>query len=361
MVNAVDSREEQTEWKRAENEAQFMKMWEEVGVTPKLASESPWATKMGPGAEVTWSMDSDFAPSDADSSVNSNQSAPSSDVYGHTSSAVPNIAAMSDKQFESYLKKLRQMRPEFASYLKEVATRRAEKEGVKSGPADSTAGFTSFWEHSEKPSAEYRHFLGSQAYKAYSSPGSRAIEQQPQTYGGLHYAKHPELQDQFLNRARPGRLVIEGIGNGGNPWWGVIFAGHNATISNATTVPSGHLDFKQLMKPGEHDTQAGVAKFRITQVMFNYPPQTVGQRPGGLAQARMETRVRVENEADMSRSNTHRPGSPAYVGQSQRKLPTDGFLTYHPKSTAPQAPARESSPADVLLTLRNLVGNKKRT
>lgn len=168
-VRSVDSREEQTEWKGAENEAQFMKMWDDAGITPALKADGPWATKIGANAEVAWNMDSEFAPANG---VAENQSATSRAAHGPTSSAVPNIHAMSDKEFAAYLDKLRQMRPDFASYLKELAARKAEHRGTH-----ARSEFSSFWEYSEKPSKDYRTFLGSQAYKTYNSPESRAIEQ----------------------------------------------------------------------------------------------------------------------------------------------------------------------------------------
>lgn len=346
MVDAVDSREEQTEWKNADNEAQYMRMWDEVGITPRLHDSGPWAGKLGPQGTVEWKVDSEFAPGQIE-----HRTKPKGNSVVPVSAATPNIHAMSDKQFEAYLEKLRQSRPAFASYLKEKP-QTSEKE-------NAYTEFQSFWEYSRKPSSEHKNFLGSQAYKLYNSPGSRAVEQQPQTYGGLQYSKQSPLQSQLYNKPRPGRFIVEQrAGNG--PWWGVVFAGNHATAADNSAVPTDHLDFKRLAQPGAHDPNAGVANFRLTNVTLYYPPQTVGQPPQPLRATSLETTVKVEKEVDMERSNAHRPGSREYVGHSSLKIKADTILS--PVRKSPLMPlGRAPQPvqsADVLDTLRNIVSKR---
>ncbi|EKM55249.1 uncharacterized protein PHACADRAFT_255720 [Phanerochaete carnosa HHB-10118-sp] len=377
-VGAVDSREEQTEWRSADNEARYIKMWDEVGITPTLDDKGPWSTKLGPTSQVEWRMYSDFDNVESDLTNNVHSDAESA-IYGPISSATPNIYAMSDREFESYIEKLRQSRPAFASFLKETATRKAEQAAEKAAKAEQElqrgskspkraretkepqvdSDFTSFWEVSAKSTRDHKIFLASQAYKLYNSADSRAIEQQPQNFGGLHYAKHPPLQSRFLNKPRPGRLVLQPNRLGSNsPWLGVVFAGHNAVAVDNSAVPTGYLDFTKLAQPGEQHSQAGVANFRLTRAVLNNPSQIVGERPQVLRMARLETQVDVEKDADMERSNAHWPGSREYVGHSVSRIKADTILS--PRKKPPTMPLGRSrqqpmQAQDVLGTLRGIM------
>lgn len=173
----------------------------------------------------------------------------------------------------------------------------------------------------------------------------------------MQYTKHSTLQSHFFTKPRPGRLVVEGTNN--SPYWNVVFAGTRALVDDHNAVSTGHLDFRQLTKPGEHDTNAGVANFRMSRALFDAPPQTVGARPQDLRWARVETKVKVEKEVDMERTNSHWPGSAAYVGHSIRKF-QDTMMTPArriTKSTIPTRPEAPSKAQDVLQTLRTIMKN----
>ena len=212
-VKAVDSKEEQTEWKPADAEARFAKMWDVVGITPEVSEAGRWHMKLGQTGQVVWKMDTEFASSEDNTSVGSQSTV--HPIYGPNSSAFPNIEAMSDREFKRYLDKLRKARPEFAEYLKLVSARRSREAARSSGKNDLDAPtdseFTSFWESSfetqtslRSSSQDFKMFLGSRAHAAYNSPDSRVIEQQPQTYAGLTYAKSSPLQPLLLYLFPPG-------------------------------------------------------------------------------------------------------------------------------------------------------------
>jgi len=174
----------------------------------------------------------------------------------------------------------------------------------------------------------------------------------------LHYAKHSPLQSQFLNKPRPGRAVLQPSPTG--PWHGVVFAGNNALAVDTNAITTGFVDLKKLAQPGEQDPQAGVANFRLTRVVLNYPSQTVGERPEVLRMARVETQVSVEKDADMEKSNAHWPGSPEYVGHSVARIKADTILS--PRKKQPAMPlGRHQDPVqaeDVLGTLRDIMGKR---
>lgn len=373
MVEAVDSREEQTEWRRADNEVQYMKMWDEVGITPTLDEHEAWASKLGPKAEVEWRMDSEFAVSDSEMDLDSNaHSSTLSELYGPISSATPNIHAMSDREFEQYITKLRKSRPAFAEYMKEITAKRVEKAEMEAGRVHNTqkprrgkqashaTEFDSFWEISRRPARDHKIFLGSQTYKSYNSPDSHTIEQQPQQYAGLQYAKHPLLQSQLLNQPAPGRAITERDGSA--MYISVTFAGNKALCEDNSAITSDTLEFRKLAQTGEQDHHAGVANFRFTRALLTNPAQVVGERPQPLRTSRLETIVKVEKDVDMEKSNTHWPGSPEYVGHTVARINSDTILSARKKTSVSYNRSGEPTQSvDVLHTLRDIMGNGRKS
>lgn len=348
-VNAVDSREEQTEWKAGDTEGRFAKMWDEVTFTPRLDNEGPWATKLGERAEVDWKLDTEFVDSAEAREESRAQLEAEGSIYGPTSSAVPNIHAMSDKEFKRYIEKLRQSRHAFASYFKEVSIRKSQQTGSQYSPEFSSL-WDSSWETS-KTDQSHKKFLASQAHHAYNSPESRSIEQQPQTFAGLTYGKSSMLQDLILSKPKPGRVVSSN---------NVSFAGVRANGDFSSAVVSTQVDFSKLAKNGERDPEEGFGMFRLKSVTFSHGPQTVGKKPQGLASSQLRVIVVPDGAGDMQRSNTQWPGSPGYVGHNAKKVRTDTMLSKAKPNVPSKAPEDKSSSKQVLSTLQGILVNSTR-
>ena len=306
-VQSVDSKQEQTEWKRADSEARLMKMWDVVGITPQLQEDGPWEAKLGPTA-VVWKADSEFAGSGEEGRSYDITSRDS--LHGPSSSAVPNILAMSDKEFDRYLEQLRKARPEFAVFLKEISTRKAEQSAriLPGGTAQETPEFTSFWDTSFTPVKDHKPFLESRAHQSYNSTGSRVIEQQPHTYAGLTYGKSSPLQSWLLNKPQPAHMIsVEGPDS-----QVASFAGMLSRVQSKQSS-SQSISFKRLATDGNRNPQEGINMFRLSAAILSAPPTIVGPRAQGLDKASLSTTVAVDNGKDMSRSNAHPPGSREYI------------------------------------------------
>ena len=344
-VKAVDSREEQTEWKYGDAEGRFVKMWDEVGFTPSLVSQGPWATKLGALADVDWKLDTEFA----DASVEDmSHTAVQDPTYGPTSQAVPNIYAMSDKEFKRYLEKLRKSRPAFVSYLGAYP----RKQGAAG--SQTSAQFSSLWDSSRDPGRDHKMFFGSQAYHTYNSPESRSIEQQPQTYAGLTYGRSSPLQNYLLYKPKPGRILDRTLVSR------VSFAGVVVEADFSKTYVDSSVDFKQLAKSGERDPKEGFAMFRVKSFNFGHAPQTVGKVDQASGWTGYQVAV-APMAVEMDRTNTHLPGSPAYVAHSSRKIKADTLLAPRSKPRIPQVVAEEEkqSSEQVLRTLGSILTQKK--
>lgn len=349
-VTAIDSRQEQTEWKWADREARFVKMWDEVGVTPVLSEQGSWATKLGVRA-LDMKLDSEFE--DQSSMGNVTQSSFFTQIHGPISPAVPNVASMTDKEFENYLRKLRKLRPAFKEYIKEITARQAERDAKED--AMLPAEFNSFWERSWQPGRDHKLFLASKAYHEYNSPESRTIEQQPQTFAGLAYGKSSRLQSHLFNKPKPGRVLeLEG----GSLY--SSFAGTKALVDAHDRRPDSSAAFERQAK-GEPDPHAGVVDLKITRATLYYAPQTVGRNPEGLMRAQIEVSVATGGGEDMQRANAHTPGTREYVAHSTTVVAPGGILARPPRKmpTAKQA-EEQSSSSSILNTLQNIVSSPRR-
>lgn len=122
-------------------------MWEEVAVTPEL-SEGPWMRRLGSKVNMTEEpFDSEYGKhartveaseqwaeipdakevqpeqllTEEERVANEERKAMVRMLEPGPGASMPNIFAMSDKQFEKYLEKVRQMRPAFNAYRSLVA------------------------------------------------------------------------------------------------------------------------------------------------------------------------------------------------------------------------------------------------
>ncbi|KAK7693912.1 hypothetical protein QCA50_003486 [Cerrena zonata] len=250
-VKSVDSPEQQTEWKHAEQQSRWIKMYDEVGLPPKARPEKSWYHKLGSDADWRWTVDSEFATRDTTTPPSGKLEERSHGVRlpegvdpVRAKEAIengifadkmptPNINAMSEKEFETYLKKLRKLRPQFREYLK---TRDAAQ-ATKGQCAD---------------------------YKKYTDRNSRVIEEQPHKFAGLAYSHHNELQSRFYAPPRPGRMLIKSsatMRNSNSEDMKVSFAGMAADLPNALRADKGPLNWRKLAATGDSGSEDGVTLY----------------------------------------------------------------------------------------------------
>ncbi|KAI0707724.1 mitochondrial ribosomal protein subunit-domain-containing protein [Earliella scabrosa] len=309
-VQAVDSREQQTVWRSAESQNRWIRMWEEVG--PKASMENEfWKQKVGTmKMEVSNMVDSEFAP--AATPVGSQ---PKNEEAGEEreevvvaegvprSHAVPNIDAMSEREFERYLKRLRELRPAFLEYV-------AQKHGT-------AAGGKEVFRRSINPGEDFKEFLQRHAYTEYHVPRPRFIEQQPHRVGGLSYANTPDVQRLYTTKPHIGRVLPD---NAERHSWQVVSAGMVSKLLNRDRG----LD------------EGDISTFRLTGALLRKLPSTAGPTPQGLEGTEVVTSIRVDSPSvTYWRKNPHIPGSKEYVGQTVSEMDS---TTPVPDMTTPVLP-----------------------
>ncbi|KAL0563162.1 hypothetical protein V5O48_018913 [Marasmius crinis-equi] len=396
-----DSRAQYIEWENAENEVRFIRRFEEMEVSPRLPTagagvlarqgkgKTSWEETLGAKNSTTWVVDSEFGfeeegveveemfrkRNDDDGGVDltrlqrteqTQKAAPVDEnllafgrrgpgAYGarrgllEEASKVrlmPNIYAMSPREFTRYVRKLRELRPKFAEYVQK--TWEAQQERIASDPfsrkSDAeteqeeapdllTAAQTRFQHH-------HIHFLESHTAESFADPESTAIEQRPHQVGGLLYARLSPLHSELHAQPQPGivlqkarkdlsslytkeneNVYIASLG-GMTP---IIrkkdWAGKRALMDNLSAT--GNIDRNLL--------PSSLANMRLTpgSVILEQVPRTVGA-PGwtaGLSSASVSSEATVKTE-DFGRDNPYMPGTPAYSGLQKSERRTSKDLVY---------------------------------
>ncbi|TFK90293.1 hypothetical protein K466DRAFT_583884 [Polyporus arcularius HHB13444] len=322
IVQAVDSREQQTVWRSAESENRWIRMWDEVGVTPRIGTTTPWAERLGSvGLEVDFPVDSEFASKEAqgasravakDAADEGQEGAISSgeaeEVVGK-SHALPNFEAMSEKEFERYLAYLRTLRPAFLEFV--AQKRKVSLESQSLFRLATNAG------------DDFKEFLAAHAYKEYHQARPRYIEQQPHRFAGLSYTHASPIQTLYTTKPHVGRVLSDVFQDRDVHWVA-------ETAGMVSKLAKGH----------RGDDKAKVTTFRLNpSARLRTVPQTVGRRPEGMEAVALKVDVRVADTPGVAhmRTNPHVPGSREYVGQHIPLIP-DGMTT----PAAPVYPKHES-------------------
>ena len=349
-VKAVDSKEQQTEWDVADQQAKWMKMWEEVGITPTPTSGGPWERRLGSKAYSSDErFDSEYSQLPIEETEEVTEAAEGDvSLKGETEvetipqepvelseeervaleekrtllqildagpgASMPNIFAMSDSEFEKYLDKVRSLRPTFLAY------RKLDAEAKRRNPKET------HWTdmQADHGSQLFKTFLEKHAEIDLTAPSSRTIEQQPQQVAGLNYARGSLLQSVLLTPPQPGRLLNKnkdstrdaGIENV------VGFAGMLPTMADKHRGFTSPLDWKRLstVTPTAPGTEA--SDFRIVHAALFSAPSVVGQSRNAFRDILIDCNVKAVTEEDLKADN--KPGTREYSGSNPQNASTKG-------------------------------------
>ncbi|TFY60944.1 hypothetical protein EVG20_g7235 [Dentipellis fragilis] len=359
-VQSVDSREQQTEWKHAQGEARWIKRWDELGVQPK--AQGLWDQQTGRG-QSAFVMDSDFALATRDA-VSSKSKAARLSADGtpmgeaelkaredaerlrekEHETAAPNVAAMSEREFQRYLEDIRAQRPEFKKFLQEQYA-----QSLLSGGKQKLKVASRLSEEFALGSAPQirKGFLKKYACKLYSSPESTIIGQQPHSSGGATYAKISPLTTYYTTKPQPGRVLA--FKGAGAETKGASFAGMVSHINGWVSPTRG----------------SDKISVRLASARLIAPPQTVAEHPAGLDFVRMTTKVSDQAQLDRLRTITVQPGTREYIqlrptGQGRRSTIANMTQRSIPKGKQLLKPKTEQASRDQLIdNLKHLVNQSR--
>lgn len=285
-VKSVDTPAQQTEWNSGEGQAKWIQKWEELNYEAGLVSGQRWRSIAGPAVSREC-IDSEFAPAEI------------GDGEGFKErwrpQAVRNIHAMSVKDFEAYLEKLREKRPAFIEFLRKKNEKLANQ---------------SLFKLAQRPRDYHIDFIVDEASKAAKSMDSRVIDPMPHKTGGALYSHPSPLQTFLTTKPQPGRILADAKRYPRQlETYITAFAGMTPTVykKHASGV-------EKMTWTNPNGSDRTVTQFRIEFAQFKTVPRTVGKSRQGIKGIKQRMALRgVGPEPEFGRSNSYMPGSLAYV------------------------------------------------
>lgn len=381
-VRTVDSPEQQTEWNSAESSARWIRRWEELGKKLEIAPVARWENK------ETWSVDSEFDRAGmvgTEPGRERQREQCASDPYNK----IPNFDAMSPKQFEKYLERVRALRPEFKKYL-EKRWKEQEQKKLKRGQGFSAdlhkqlgsemhvptlklngAGDIDMYASSLGATTVHFDFLADHVAREHQSNKSRNLERAAHKFAGLEYTFMSPLQAQYLHKPAPGRDISQNRAerfNKGLPEKKVDFIGVGGLIGelkeygSRTIMPT---DFGTQESPRRNREQ-GKGFFRVNKVHIFGAPSVVGRTPQKAQDTQFrQIEFRTTQVAKASISNPHPMGSREYVawmGNRAAVLVPGNYANIVRKADMYRRQMRSKPPADgapLVSTLTDMIMQRK--
>jgi Mitochondrial ribosomal protein subunit len=269
LIQSIDSREQQTEFRSAESEAKMVERWQETGMDISGGTVGRY-----PGM---WKAQLDNRPPrelDIDSEFCSYTPEEGADIHPENAAlrlktppsieATPDINLMSTKDFEAYLERVRKLRPAFRKYIKQK--RPAIGTTIINSPTTDLYRIRALKQGDDIANA----FLNELSYQLHGSPQSQTLEPYPHRNGGLYYPRPNSFQTSLLYPAIPARLTSAATGPGvGSGSMRVSAAGITITIPPHNNENHRPLDWhRENLIPGR-------APVRFTEVTLYRAPQAV--------------------------------------------------------------------------------------
>ncbi|KAG7092949.1 hypothetical protein E1B28_009251 [Marasmius oreades] len=377
-----DSRAQYIEWSNAENEVRFIRRFEEMQVSPTLKmdamgsmAKSNWEQTLGTKNSSKWVMDSEFAFHEEGVEVEEmaeerrlrTEEAQNEKFdenltglgregpgrYGSRRRLVeesakvnltPNIYAMSPKEFDRYVRKLRELRPKFNEYIRQAweeekvrAEEREQRTQSQSTGQSSTArnGGLLAIDSERSPdllsvaqTRQHRHhvrFLEQHTASTFADPNSTAIEQRPHQVAGLLYARLSPLHSQLHAQTQPGIVLQAARKNEGSILSRAQEDVYTASLGGMTPIIRKEhwaskrplLDISSKQGVTRDNLTSSIANMRLKpgSVVLTKVPRTVGvpEETGGLKDASISAEAMIET-GNFGIDNPYMPGSILYSG-----------------------------------------------
>ncbi|TFK46626.1 hypothetical protein OE88DRAFT_1667242 [Heliocybe sulcata] len=306
-VTQFDSGEQQTAWNYADKQARWIKAWQELGVEFMGQADHPqdprtWDSRLGL-ARSNWVVDSEFDVQEK----KPGKSDKGEPVIQNKAPILPNIQAMSEKQFDLFLKRLRRMRPKFKRYMKQKA--------------ELGMVVPDLLRQAQRDLIYHKEFIQEHIKKEVNVSSSKTLLQEPHPYAGVSYSHNTRLSTLFLTPALPGRMLRMKRDDGPQAMSRKDNIGYVTSFANMLTrVGSRHADGKTevlaLPDGSPRDPEAGRTQLRLSKVNLIRAPSVVGGQEGdGMYGTMVNTEAVAFNRPSLTRPNPHYPGSMAYSGQ----------------------------------------------
>ena len=338
LIQSIDSREQQTEFRSGEPEARMVQRWQETGMdvaATRYGPNSNWKAQLDSRPSRELAIDSEFCAYTPEVDVETHPKNSALRLKTPASTrAIPDVNLMSTKEFDRYLERVRKLRPAFRKYIQQRKHLIGGMLDGKSAPSTPEL----YRVRSLRQGDEIENgFLSEMSYQLHGSPHSQALEPYPHRNGGLYYPQPNSFQTSLLYPAIPARFTSPIIGTR-NPSGSVLFSAAGMTID---VSPSGNEDVSPVDWHREN-VVAGRTPIRFINARLQRAPQAVATErsaaselsfsapagrslrrnkpdlteppfsyPSGLRETSIEITGATVREQNI-RSNPHPPGSILY-------------------------------------------------
>lgn len=369
-----------TEWNHAENQVRFIRRIEEMGVKPETVVGTPWHKALGK-AKTEVLLDSEFCPGESSDMEVKEAEKPAPTVvnfnalgqkgrgaYGakrvelinkiNTKTDVyvtENIDAMSTRQFERYLRRLRTLRPKFQEYIRKQDQDFRHK-SLYALAQDADKGY-------------HRKFMMEHMATEYQNLFGRKIEPQSHPNAALTYAHPTQLETAFWTKPQPGIILNKQVerSTSGPQRYVASFGGLGAIIqqSNLGVNKTPLLEVNSEDGVRRERVEESFAPMRIHPrkgLQLQMPPQVVGTKPQGLKGVKILTEVITDSGENHGKDNPHRLGSREYVAakpRAEKSAPSNWSLPKQKPKVDMDFLAKRRAGGQVLDTLRDIMSTKK--
>ncbi|QRV79141.1 ribosomal subunit domain-containing protein [Ceratobasidium sp. AG-Ba] len=337
FISSLDSAEGQTEWASAEKDVRWIRRLEELGTGVQIRDTGAWSKRVGSfRGRPIGIIDSEFDTADS-----------AQKVEQKTTSALPNVQAMSERRFRSYVARLRTQRQEFHEFLQDCGIGQTQN-------LDGTLGAPEvipMYHYAQGTSTHHTRFLAHTNQKAAIQPASRTLTPVPHPSAGLDYLNPNPLMSRLLCPNPVKGRYVENLSRGRNPYPHpqkfegtsiVSVAGFSAnlTASEATNQP---IDWQKLVQrdfsqPAERTT----GDYRVEKLELWTVPRVVGQSRQNIEGAEIKMHVQDWSKQHEKQANPHRPGSFEYASHEDTRTLDARPTSFKTRMASPAQQSGES-------------------
>ncbi|KIM23737.1 hypothetical protein M408DRAFT_332224 [Serendipita vermifera MAFF 305830] len=331
LIQSIDSREQQTEFRSGESEANMVERWQETGMnitaSDKGRESKQWKAQYDNRPSKELAIDSEFCaytpPPQPD--MQSNEAGAALRLKTSPSiEGTPDFNLMSTEEFDQYLERVRKLRPAFRKYLQNRRVQGLDNEGQSPSLYRMRC--------INKGDNLANGFLKEISHQLHGSPHSQTLEPYPHRNGGLFYPTPNSFQTSLLYPTIPARFTSVTTSSSMR----VSAAGMAINVPPANTDNTRPLDWER------QSVLSGVAPIRFVETALMQAPEAVATAhsdssepsfsapagrslrrnqpdlteppftyPTGLKGMNMQIDGAVVRDQTI-RSNQHRPGSLMY-------------------------------------------------
>lgn len=296
-INNFDTIYQQTEWENASTDAMLVRKYEELKLTPNLSPKGSWAPRIGhmnPLRIPNYIHDADYVDSPEGKR----------EAMLRAKQPMPDPAAMSEKRFERYVRKVRRLGEEFESYFDE---REAERALKRIGPGKKKGKKMNMYTAAKEEHIDYARFIAEKEARIYDEKDATALRPFPHPTAGLSYALTSDLQRGIDADPVPGRALHAQASYRKNPSAkDVAIAGWVATAP-CQAAPD-IVDWGTDDEPRTNKL-LGIGKYKPVGLELLHAPNVVGERPERIEDQDWMMRVIDYSEENALRWNPHRHGT----------------------------------------------------